>query len=326
MLDCMGSEALEDTPENRKRAAEVLFSCCYCGQCQNNCVSTYRHPDAIIAARAEVKEEDLPENVRKIRSHVKQNGGIYEKGKQMAGKTDKPDADILLYIGSFARNEAPEVARAAIDTLKRAGVSYTILSYESGSGMDAYLLGMGQLAQSLMDDEIMNINALAPMRVVTLSPEDRRAFSGDVPGIDASELRIPVTSFTSLALELIRDGKVITHDAGKAVAAWHDGDQGGRFLQEFDAPRELMKAMPDIEVKELFWSGSEAASAGESGAVRALDAGLAVKIARKRMEQIEGRGIDIIVTDSAEAMTQLKELSGEKLQIVHIAEFLYLHI
>jgi len=326
MLDCMGSEALEDTPENRRRAAAVLFACCYCGHCLNNCVSSYRHPDAIIAARADVSDEDLPDIVQQLRAQVKQSGGFFEKGKQMAGKSDIMDADVLLYIGSYARNAAPEIAKAAINILRKSGVSYTMISHENGTGMDAYMLGMTDLAQPLMDDETMKISALNPKRVVCLSPEDQRALSGDVPGIDASALEIPVISFTSLLLELMQSGKVKTHDTGKAVVAWHDGDQGGRFLQEFDAPREVIKTLKGIEYRELFWSGGEAASAGESGAIRFLDEDLAKNIAMKRMEQIEGRGIEILVTDSAEAKAQLASLGNEKIQIVHIAEFVSMSI
>ena len=165
-----------------------------------------------------------------------------------------------------------------------------------------------------------------PEKIVCLSPEDQRALSGDVPGIDASALEIPVISFSSLALELIETGKVKTHEAGNATVAYHDGDQSGRFLKEFEPQREVIKLSPGIEYKELFWSKGEAASAGESGAIRALDAGLSGRIAQKRLDQVLGRDIDIIVTDSAEAMAQLKEHGGKKLQVVHIAEFLYLHI
>ena len=326
MLDCMGSEALEDEPENRKRAAEVLFSCCYCGRCQNNCVSSYRHPDAVMAARAAIKEEDLPENVKELRALVKQTGGIYEKGSQVKGKSDIKDANLLLYIGSYARNEAPEIANAAIGVFEAAGVSYTIISNEISLGMDAYKLGMAELAQSLLDDEIKKINALNPKRIVTLSAEDQRALSGDIPGLKASGLDIPIISFSSIALELINSGKLSTHDGGNMVAAYHDGDQSGKFLKEFDIQRGIIKALPGIEFKELFWSRDEAASAGESGAIMALDGVLARKIAKKRIEQVEDRNIDILVTDSAKAKALLSEQAGEKINIVHIAEFLYLHV
>jgi len=326
MLDCIGSEALEDTPETRKRMAEVLFTCCYCGHCQNNCVSSYRHPDAIIEARAGLLEADLPEKVKKLRAQVEQSGGMYENGKQAEGKKDIGNVDVLLYIGSFIRNEAPEIAKAAVETLEKAGVSYTILSQENNTGMDAYLLGMKPLAQQQMDREINQIKALKPARIAALSPEDQRALSNDVPGIDASALGIPVISFASLALELIKGGKLKTREAGKAVVSYHDGDQGGRFLQEYSVPRDLINAVAGIEYKELFWSKGEAASAGESGAVRMTDEELAHKIARKRMDQVEGRGVDMLVTDSAEAKAQLAALGSDSVKIVHIAEFLVLHI
>jgi len=324
MLDCLGSEALEDTPENRKRAAEVLFSCCYCGHCQNNCVSSYPHPDAIMSARGEIAEEDLPQSVLTLRALIEKNGGIYEKGEQADGITDKKGADVLLYLGSYVRNEAPETAKAAIRVLEKAGVDYTLLSLEGGTGMDAYLLGMRDHAQKQLDRENEKISELKPQRIVTLSPEDTRIFSNAVPGLVSGQ--IPVSGFTGFARELIKSGKLELKEAKKAVVSYHDGDQGGRFQQEFDAPREVLKAVPGIDFKDLFWKKGEAASAGESGAIRGLDGKLAGEIARKRMDQVEGRGIDILVTDSAEAKAQLSAQAVEKIQIEHIAEFLYNHI
>jgi len=326
MLDCMGSDALEDTPDNRKRAAEVLYECCYCGQCQNNCVSSYKHPDMIMKARASVPEEDLPENVKKIREIINSSGGIYEKGSQYAGKTDIIGADVLLYAGSFIRNQDPKIEEAAISVLEKAGVNYTFLSNEGGSGMDAYLLGMAALSQNMLSNEINRINALKPATVVTLSPDDQRILSGDIPGLDAHELDVPVIGFSSYAGELIKDGKLDLIADGKNVIAYHDSDQGGRFSGDYEAPRDILKAIPGISYKELFWNKGEAASAGESGAIRALDKGLADKIARKRMDQIDGNDIDILITDSPEAKAQLADTGSEKIKIEHIAEFLYKYV
>jgi len=321
----MGSEALEDTPENRKRAAEVLYECCYCGHCQNNCVSSYKHPDLIMKARASVAEEDMPENVKKVREIIIRNGGIFEKGNQKTGKSDALGADVLLYAGSFTRNQDPGIEDAAIGLFEKAGVSYTFLSNEGGSGMDAYQLGMAELSQNMLGNEINRINALKPARVVTLSSEDQRMLSGDIPGIDANELKIPVISFSSYANELAGSGKLKLKKDGKSVTAYHDGDQGGRFLGEYEAPREILAAVPGIIYKELFWNKGEAASAGESGAIRALDKDLAGKIARKRMDQVDGNGIDILITDSPEAKAQLAGTES-KIKIEHIAEFLYKHV
>ncbi|MDR0310361.1 MAG: (Fe-S)-binding protein, partial [Acidobacteriota bacterium] len=347
MIDCMGSEALEDTPENRKRAAEIFFSCSYCGHCRNNCVSTYEHPDAIMMARAGVAPDDLPEKAKRLRALVEGHGGFYENPKQLAGnarysgKADKPGADVLLYAGSFVRNEAQEIADAAASVFEKAGVSYTILSFESGTGMEAYLVGLPDMAQNLLDDEARKIASLNPGAVVCLSPDDLRVFSGGVCGLDAKGLcsaarteaakeenadGIPVFGFSAFALELSRSGKLALRQdngrqdrtkgtvpppptsvppsgelalesagvAGAATVSYHDSDQGGRFLQEYDAPREVIRSIPGVMYKELFWTKGEAASAGESGAIRLLDPALGEKIAKKRMEQVEGRGVDVL--------------------------------
>ena len=205
------------------------------------------------------------------------------------------------------------------------GADFTLFSGECGTGMDAYFLGMPDAAQALLDKEIERINALNPKRVVTLSLDDLRVLTGGVPGLDASALSVPVTGFSAYILELIKNDRLVLNNAfriAKEIVAFHDGDQGGRFLQDFETPREVLKLVPGVEYKELFWSKGEAASAGESGLIRLLDPSLAEKIARKRMEQIEGRGIDILVTDSPEAKAQLAAVAFEGLQVLHIAEFL----
>jgi Fe-S oxidoreductase len=343
MIDCMGSEALEDEPDNRKRAAEIFFSCSYCGHCQNNCVSSYQHPDAIMAARSAVQEEDLPEKALELRATVKKYGGFFEDPKQYTAEKRDPDAgegepafdkkgaDTLLYFGSFARNRGHEICDAALSFLGKAGADYTVLNKEGGNGMEAYLMGMPDIAQSLLDEEIKRINELRPGRVVCLSPGCQRVFSGGVSGLVADALDIPIVSFSAYALELIKSGKLKLNEGAegsvqdKPTVAWHDSDQGGRFLQEYEIPREVIAEIPGIVFRDLFWTKGEAASAGESGGLRFLDTELADKIAKKRIDQIVDRGVDILVTDSAAAKAQLESRADENIKILHIAELLNNH-
>jgi Fe-S oxidoreductase len=303
MLDCFGSEALEDTEENRKRMAEILFECCYCGHCQNNCVSSYRHPDMIMAARANVKEEDLPGQVKELRERVSQTGKIFERQSELAGIVN--------------------------DIFQKAGAGDIFLAYESGMGMDAYVLGMPEKAQEILDAGIKKIAEKNPERVVTISPEGYRAITGDIPGMDASGLKTPVIGFMAFMNELVKDGKlklVLPKELENKKVAYHDGDQSGRFLQDFDTPRELIKSIQGIDYMELFWSKGEAASAGESGAISFLNEGLADEIARKRIEQVQGRGIDILVTDITKAKAKLEKAAGNDIQILHIAELVNMSI
>ncbi|MCL2112294.1 MAG: (Fe-S)-binding protein [Clostridiales bacterium] len=339
MLDCVGGEALADTSENRSRMAEIWFGCCYCGHCQNNCVSSYPHPDAMMTARAEADESHLPERAKALRAIVAKTGEFYENPVQAGGASDaakgKAGADVLLYIGSFTRNEDSGVADAAISVLEKAGVSYTLLADEKGVGMAPFLMGMTDVAQTQLAAEIEKINALKPGMVVTLSPDDLRVLAGGVSGLDASGLTAPVTGFAAFTLGLVKAGALAlsgggaasaTPTAAPALIAYHDSDQGGRFLQDYDAPRELVQSIPGIAYKELFWAKGEAASAGESGAIRLLNPELASKIAEKRIGQIAGRGVSIVATDSPEAKAQLVGQGNKDVKFMHIAELIKQHI
>ena len=328
VLDCWGSEALRDNDENRSRLSEIVFECCYCGHCQNNCVSSYMHPDAIMKARADLSEYEIPETVREFRALVIKNGGFYENQKQLSGKTDVEYADVLLYTGAFVRNESQEIAEAAISVFEKSGINYTLLSNEICSGIDAYLVGLQDKSQLQLDEEILKINELRPDKIVCLSPLDQWMFSGGVSGLNADDLKIPLVSFAAFILDLIRKGALKIPNSGtgredeKPVVAYHDSDMGGRYLRDFDAPRDLINEVRDVRFQELFWSKGEAGSAGENGAIRFLNKDLAMKVARKRLDQIEGRGIDMLVTDSGPAKAQLNDSQSGDLKIFHIAEFI----
>lgn len=198
--------------------------------------------------------------------------------------------------------------------------------------MDAYLVGLPENAAKILADEIGTIKKLSPKKLVCLAPESQRVFSGGVPGLETDGIGIPVISFSQYMGELQKEGKLKFAGQGKGASgkeetvSWHDSDQGGRFLEEYDAPREALEmvceAVQGLRYKELFWSKGQAASAGESGAISFLDPDLSMKIVEKRLEQITGREIDILVTDSPEAKKLLEKQANDDLHILHIAEFM----
>lgn len=325
MLDCYGSEALKETKENKKRMGEVLYECCYCGQCQNNCVSSYRHPDAIMHARADIPDPMLPAGVADIRKLLKKTGQPYEKPVQYPidkKHADLIEADVLLYLGSFVRNESAGAAKAAIAILEKAGVNYTLLSNEKDSGYYAYELGLPELAAAEAEEEIEKINALKPKKLVTLNPGDFRVFTGGIDIFDVSKLTPKVLHITQYLNELIQSGSLKLKPAGKDKVTYHDSCQLGRFAGDYDSPRAVLTAIPAIQFEELFWNKGEAGCCGAGGGLGYTNQNLADRIAEKRWAQIADKDIQTMVTDCPNCKIQLTKTAMQGVNVESISEFL----
>ena len=325
MLDCYDSDALEDTPENKTRMAEVLYECCYCGQCQNNCVSSYRHPDAVMKARADMPDEVLNSCVLSIKNLVGKTGEPYEKPRQFDGGqqiTNKRDADVILYIGSYVRNNSQDIAKAAIDILEKAGVNYTLLKEESNPGLIAYQMGMPKQAKELARSEIEKINALNSKKLVTLNPSDFRVFSGGINIFDVQGLKPEVIHITQVLVDLIKSERIKLKPAAGGVVSYHDSCQLGRFVGDYDSPREVINAVPKINFKELYWNKGEAGCCGAGGGLEYTNPKLADQIAEKRWDQIKDKGIETVVTDCPNCKSQLMRSPSPGVDVVTISEFL----
>jgi len=279
-----------------------------------------------------VSEEDLPKEVPAYRQKMKEDGNLFSRDAQPQAESDKEskyldtvgirDADVLLYLGPYARYAEPKRGDAAFSVMKKSGVNFSMLVKETETGMNAYQLGMPDIAQKQLDTVIEKINALNPKVIVTSCPEDQRALGGHVPGLNAEKLTAPVKSFSAFILELINYGSLVLRNIDDRVYAYHDSDQGGSFLQDYSSPRELMKSVQGMKYIELFWSKEIAGSAGESGLLSFFKQ-YAFDIAKKRVAQIQGSGADIFVTDCWNAQIMLsKEYNDYGLNVLHIAEFI----
>ena len=281
--------------------AENMWECVLCGACSNDCASGFEPRTFIREGRSIALAEGLaPKNVAALASTVLETGNIYgAKDLQEALKDElaglPETAPVLLYIGEVASVETPEIAKAAMHLLKKAGVSFTVLKDEPVSG--AY---MGDLMGFV--DEVRRqavkltaaIDASGAETVVVLDAMDARIVKHEYAEWNCAP-KAEVLTATSYFAQLAAEGKLsIRKQSG--VVSLHDAGALSRDLGETEPARALLSAM-GYENSEMF-RNRDLAKASGGALLKRYDARLAKMLASGRWEDLTRLGLSHMVTEA----------------------------
>ncbi len=234
--------------------ASVMWECCLCGACSNDCATGFEPRVFIREARSIAVAEGLaPEPVMAVVDKLLNTGNIYGVEDLNASLYDEvsalPDqAPVLLYIGEVARVEAPEIAKAAMSLLKKAGVSFTVLKDETVSG--GYMGDMIGFVDEVREKALAlsaAINASGAETIVVLDPIDARIMLHEYPEWNCS-VHAQVTTITAYLSRLVKEGALQPTRIGGSCSI-HDAGALSRDLSETEPVRELVAAL-GIEIKE----------------------------------------------------------------------------
>jgi Fe-S oxidoreductase len=237
---------------------------------------------------------------------------------------EREEAPLLYWVGcagSFDdRNK--KITLAVVKILREAGIDFAILGQEEGcTGDSARRAGNEYLFQAMAQANIDILNNYKVKRILTHCPHCMHTLKVDYPQFGG---HYEVVHHTQLIQELIATGKVRPTVPVDTVFAVHDSCYLGRYHNLYDAPRQLVRAVPGAQIVELPRNRSRSVCCGAGGGRFWMEEHIGERINVHRAREVAASHAGGVCSACPFCLTMLKdglaELEKETLKVLDVAE------
>jgi Fe-S oxidoreductase len=201
----------------------------------------------------------------------------------------------LPYFDSFFEDldvHTLDTARSTIRIMNALGIKPMLLENERCCGHDMLWTGDEDNFKRLAEHNLKEIEKSKAKRVVFSCPEGYRTFKLDYPRY-FGKLKFEVLHLSELMAQGSSQNPLSLGRLNKAVT-YHDPCRLGRHMGLYDPPRELLKSIKDLELREMYHNKHTALCCGTSAW---MNCDLASKqIQMMRLREAKETGAQILVT------------------------------
>jgi Fe-S oxidoreductase len=317
------------TPELK----EIIYTCTTCLMCQEICGvrnDGYGPWDITVAMREEITEKEGPlEAHRPLLEGLKLHNNPWSQPKSERGqwarglglkKVGETKAPTLLFAGCSAdRPEGRAAAVALAKIMKGAGEDFMILAEEEKCcGLYAHDLGFRSEYDRLQEQNLRAVKEAGVKRLVVSCGSCRRIWQGYLKeGMEGIE----VLHGVEYVERLLRQGRLKLTKPIKKKVAYHDPCHLGRGCGVYEPPRNVLRAIPGVELVEMERNRRWAWCCGGGGGVPEAFPELAQWNAQDRLREAKETGADLLLTTSAVCLRSLNRIQPD-VEIRELLEFI----
>lgn len=288
---------------------DEIWSCTTCGACEEECPVFIQYIDKIVDLRRHLIETAQgPRPFNQVFMHLEKTGNPF--GKPPSKRTewlaelqgvpvrilDEGDSvDVLFYVDSYGSYDprVHAVTRAIATGLHRAGIDFGILGpRERDSGHQPRRMGEEGLFQVLLEGNREILGGLTFREIVTTDPHAYNTLKNDYPG------GLKVRHYTEFFRDCLIEGSLgPMRQAGESeVYTFHDPCYLGRHNGIYEAPRELLGAVPGLRYVEMERSRDRSFCCGGADIILWHEIPETMRMAQRRLDMVRKAGANVVVT------------------------------
>jgi Fe-S oxidoreductase len=302
---------------------DEIWSCTTCGACEAECPLLVEYIDKIVdLRRGMVDQGNVPQSLQKPLKAIENRGNPYGKMEKKRADWAKAkefqstcsvrvlngnhDAETLYFVDSITSydDRIQAIGRATARILEHIGENFGILgAAEKDSGHEVRRFGEEALFMALRDNNAEAIKAAGVRRIVTADPHAFNALKHDYRDLP------PVEHVSQVIARGVTNGKIKFNpvDDRAAVYTYHDPCYLGRHNQVYDAPREVLDAIPGLTRVEMSRCRDRSFCCGGGGLALFYEPKEDQRMGVKRVQMAAEAGANVIVTACPFCMVNIED-------------------
>lgn len=232
---------------------DAVWSCTTCYACVQVCpVGNEPMMDILELRRNEVYDAKMPDELADVLRSLDEQGNSFNESARRRSRwsrtldfklkdATKDPVKYLWYVGDFAsfNQICQDTTRKVAEVLMVAGVDFGIMGKkEKSAGNDVRRVGEEGLFEVLVEQNIESIESCEFEEIFTTDPHTFNTLKNEYPEKGGN---FPVKHYSTLLLELIKNGDIKLNKKLDIKATYHDPCYLGRYNGIYDDPREVMK-------------------------------------------------------------------------------------
>ncbi|MBE7104039.1 (Fe-S)-binding protein [Bacillus cereus] len=325
---------------------EEIWACTTCRNCEDQCPVMNEHVDKIIDLRRYLvlTEGKMNAEAQRAMTNIERQGnpwGLNRKERETWRQGDDEvtvptvkekskageEFEYLFWVGSMGSydNRSQKIAISFAKLMNEAGISFAILgNKEKNSGDTPRRLGNEFVFQEMATKNIEEFEKAGVKKIVTIDPHAYNTFKNEYPDFG---LQAEVYHHTELLAQWVKEGRLKPVHSIEETVTYHDSCYLGRYNEVYEAPRDILKAIPGVNLVEMARNRETGMCCGAGGGLMWMEETTGSRINVARTEQalavqpsIIGTGCPYCLTMISDG-TKAKEVE-ETVQTLDVTEIL----
>jgi Fe-S oxidoreductase len=315
---------------------DILYACTTCNLCVANCPRQVKIIDVVRAMRAMIAESGAaPPSLRTIMGSIHSNGNPWseprDKRAEWTEGLDVPVFDgsqeyfLSVCCTSALDARSINIAKSLAKILIAAGVSFGVIgNEESCCGESLRKMGDEEQFQTLAGKNIELWKDKGVKKILTTSPHCYMTYSQEYPELGSE---VEVVHYTQLLKQLLDEGKIKPSAELAKKVIYHDPCYLGRHSEIYDEPRELLSAVPGLELVEFDENRKQAMCCGGGGGRLWMEAEPEQRFSTHKIREADAKGAEVVATCCPYCISMYTDSAkgenlDEKIEIKDVAEII----